>query len=58
MDSKPMTNSPTTLLSPDENPIEQRLIGNRFQLDKKIGQGSFGDVFKGKDTHTDEMGGH
>lgn len=49
-----MTNSPTTLLSPDENPIEQRLIGNRFQLDKKIGQGSFGDVFKGKDTHTDE----
>jgi serine/threonine protein kinase len=34
--------------------MDNILMSKRFQIDKKIGQGSFGDVYKGKDTYSDE----
>lgn len=32
----------------------QSLIGNKYQVEKKIGQGSFGTIHLGKNIHTDE----
>ena len=49
-----MNNKSLTDKLMDDSVSKLKIIGNRFQLDKKIGQGSFGDVYKGKDQHTDE----
>jgi len=34
---------------------QQQLIGNKYQVDKKIGQGSFGVIHIGKNIHTGEL---
>ena len=49
-----MDSPPVTLTPPNKNPIIPTLVGRRFNIILKIGQGSFGEIYKGVNTATSE----